>query len=114
MNKIIEKTIKILDDRKAEQITCLDLRKVTTITDYFIIATANSETHSRSLANELINLIKKEKQIVPKNPRNFLDSTWIILDYQDFVVHVFLQKTREYYDLESLWFEAKKVAFNKK
>ena len=108
IKKIIKETVKYLDEKKAENIITLDLKKLTTITDYFIIATANSETHLRTLAGELVKFFKKENRLHLINPLNENDRSWILLDYQDFIIHLFTEETREYYCLEELWFEAKK------
>lgn len=108
IKKIIKETVKYLDEKKAENIVTLDLKKLTTITDYFIIATANSETHLRTLARELVKFFKKENNLHLINPLNENDRSWILLDYQDFIIHLFLEETRQYYCLEELWFEAKK------
>ena len=106
---IIFEIKKTLDAKKAEDIIILDLKKHTTFTSYFIIATANSEPHLQTLAKEISRLMKKEYKILPLSPINDLDKKWILLDFQDIIVHIFLEETREYYDLEELWFEAEKL-----
>ncbi len=109
IKKQVKKVVKLLDDKKGENIITLDLRKLTTITDYFIIVTANSETHLLTLAKEIIKSLKKENSLMPLNSLDETDKRWILLDYQDFIIHLFLEETRQYYDLEELWFEAKKI-----
>ncbi len=109
IKKQVKQVVKLLDDKKGENIIILDLKRLTTITDYFIIVSANSETHLLALAKDTANYLKKEHKILPLNPLNETDKRWILLDYQDFIIHIFLAETRQYYNLEELWFEAKKI-----
>ncbi len=109
LKKLIEKTVKLLDDKKGEDIITLNLKKITSFTDYFIIVTANSETHLQTLAKEIIKFLKHEDNIIPINSINETDKSWILIDYQDFIVHLFLTETREYYNLEELWYEAERI-----
>ena len=109
LKKLIEKTVKLLDDKKGEDIITLNLKKITSFTDYFIIVTANSETHLQTLAKEIIKFLKHEDNIIPINSLNEMDKSWILIDYQDFIVHLFLTETREYYNLEELWYEAERI-----
>jgi len=101
--------MKLLEEKKGENIIALDLRKITTITDFFIIATANSKTHIQTLAKEIIHSLKKDKNLIPINPLKETDTQWVLLDYQDFIIHLFLKEVREYYNLEELWFEAIRI-----
>lgn len=98
----------LLDEKKTENVVTLDLKKLTTFTDYFIIATANSQTHLIALAKEVIRVVKEEYNLIPLNPFDEGNGPWILIDYQDFIIHLFLKETREYYNLEELWFEARK------
>ncbi|MBU1078638.1 MAG: ribosome silencing factor [Spirochaetes bacterium] len=109
IKKIIRIIVKHLDSKKAENIVTLDIKKITTISDYFIIASANSETHLKTLAKDTASMLKKEFKYIPLNPITEDDKNWILLDYQDFIIHLFLEETRVYYNLEDLWFEAKKI-----
>lgn len=111
VKKLIKEIIQILDDKKGEHIILLDLKKVTTFTDYFIMTTANSETHAYALAKEMMKKIKEGFKRSPINPVEHSSHQWILLDYQDVIVHIFTQEAREYYDLETLWFEAKKIDY---
>lgn len=99
--------VKALDDKKALDIQVLKVRDLTIIADYFVIATGTSSIHVRALADEI------EYQLGQKgiNPRNIEGRTtgWILLDYHDIVVHVFLQPERERYALEKLWGDAQNI-----
>ncbi len=108
----VKSIVKLIDDKKGENIVILDLRRITTISDYFVIATGTSTIHINTIAREIRSQLKKSDKIIPINPINQGDNSWVILDYQDCIVHLFLKQTREYYNLEDLWFEAKRVKFD--
>lgn len=93
---------KILKEHKATNIVVIDLKKKTIFTDYFIIATANSNTHLKALCNEVESALK-QKGILCKGISGIPESGWMVMDYINVVVHIFREETRRYYDLESLW-----------
>ncbi|MFN3870376.1 MAG: ribosome silencing factor [Aquificaceae bacterium] len=104
------KTIRdILEDKKAEDITILDVSRHTNIADYFIIATANSQVHARALANYLLEELEKRK-VKPDHVEGQEEANWILLDFIDIIVHIFLKEWREYYDLEWLYSSAERVS----
>ena len=98
-----------LDTRKAEDILVLDIQSVSSIADYFIIASADSERAVKSLAENLVREVKKKFKLKAKID-GLTDNRWIIIDTGDLIVHIFHSETRAKYDLESLWYEAKKVS----
>jgi ribosome-associated protein len=94
------------DDRKADDVVVYDVRGITDVTDYFVIATA----HSRSQVRAVVESIKKAlKTINIRKMGQEGDEGWVLIDYTDCVVHVFSPELREYYSLESLWGDAPKV-----
>ncbi|NCD35225.1 MAG: ribosome silencing factor [Spartobacteria bacterium] len=95
----------ILSDSKAENITILNIAEVSDITDYIVIADATNSTHLRALADEAEVTLKKEGISCVRKSGTF-DSHWMILDYSDVVVHVFMPEIREFYSLERLWSDA--------
>lgn len=92
-------------DRKAEEVTVLDLRGVATATDFFLIATGRSDTHVTSLADHVIEALKGEGA-KPVGVEGLRGGRWVLIDYVDFVVHVFHPAAREFYQLERLWGDA--------
>ncbi len=106
---IVKEIVLLLKEKKGEDIVVLELKGITTITDYFIIVTGTSPPHLHSLAKEVIKKIKKEFKIVPLNSFNESNDPWILIDYQDCILHIFMKEAREYYNLEELWFEARKI-----
>ena len=100
-NMTVEKIVKVLDNKKAEEIKVIKISELTVLADYFIIANGTSNTHVRALAEE----VEAELSDVGVEPRNIegRSTGWILLDYSDVVVHVFTARDREYYNLERLW-----------
>ncbi|MAW39319.1 MAG: ribosome silencing factor [Kiritimatiellaceae bacterium] len=94
-----------LDDKKALNIQILDLKKVSTVSDYFIIATGANRPHLKALF-EGLQLKLKEEGLTDFDRTGIPDSGWLILDIQGVMVHIFEEEIREYYDLESLWKDA--------
>jgi ribosome-associated protein len=92
-------------DRKASDVLVLDLRGISSATDYFLIATGNSDTHVKSIADHVIEGLKKEG-VRPSHVEGLRAGRWVLIDYIDFVVHVFHPAAREFYQLERLWGDA--------
>lgn len=101
---LVEKIVKVLDEKKAEEIKVIKISELTVMADYFIIANGTSNTHVRALAEEVEDSISKEGT----EARNIegRSTGWILLDYNDVVVHVFTPHDRDYYNLERLWQDA--------
>ncbi|MDR0991667.1 MAG: ribosome silencing factor [Ruminococcus sp.] len=104
----IKIALRALDSKKAQDIKLLHVTKQTIIADWFIIAGGSSVTQTRALADE-VEFKLKEAGITPKNIEQDKGHLWIILDYYDFLIHVFHKDTREFYDLERLWRDAEDV-----
>jgi ribosome-associated protein len=94
--------IDVLSDRQAADIVLLDIAHVSTIADYFVIATATSTRQLNSLVEALDDGLR-EASIRPRRTEGTADSGWILLDYGDVVVHLFGEEERRFYDLEGLW-----------
>jgi ribosome-associated protein len=94
--------VKALDNKKAEDLKALKIADLTVLTEYFIIAHGNSTTHARSLADE-VEFRLSEKGTKPKHVEGHNGSEWVVLDYGDFIIHVFCKTAREFYKLERLW-----------
>ena len=106
--EIVKKCWQALDDKKAEDISVLDVRGKSPITNYFIVATATSEPHLRALANELEKTLKDLN--VKSVGRDYNTSSgWVVVDAFDFMAHIFLPEQRGLYGIESLWRDGRKV-----
>jgi ribosome-associated protein len=92
-----------VEDKKAENIVLLDLRPDTVIADFFIICNGNSDRQLRALADNVRVAVKEKYGTMPFSTEGDADSGWVLLDYGDIIVHLFLARERAYYDLEGLW-----------
>jgi len=104
----------LADNRKAENIVVLDLREVSSVTDYFVLASGTSEPHLRAIANEITDTLKEEYHLRPRAVDGTLHTAWMVLDYFDVIVHIMRPDVREHYDLEGLWSDAPRVRMRKK
>ena len=102
------KCAKILSDKIAQSLSVLYVSEVTSLADYFVIATGNSSTHVKALADEVEFKLKQE-EIFPDHIEGHGTNLWIVLDYGSVVVHVFSEEAREFYDLERLWQDGEKL-----
>jgi len=96
----------LADNKKAENITVLDVRKVSSLTDYFVIATGTSEPHLRAIVDEITDRLRDDFGIRPRAVDGTLHTSWIVLDFFDVIVHVMRTDLRDRYDLETLWGDA--------
>ena len=106
--KVLDIIINCIEDKKGKQITCLDLREIeTSISDYFIICHGNSTTQVEAIARHIEKEVQEKLGLKPWHKEGINNLQWILMDYYDIVAHVFLQDTREFYNLEGLWADAK-------
>ena len=99
----------LADRRKAEDIVILDVRKVSSITDYFVIATGTSEPHLRAISDEIQDKLREEHDVRPRAVDGTLQTAWLVMDFFDVIVHVMRPDVRKLYDLETLWGDAARV-----
>jgi len=100
-----------IDDKKGLNVVLLDVSELLVVTDVFVIASGTSNRHVRSLSDEAEAWLAERTGRKPLRREGREHSTWILLDYGDVVVHVFDEKTRDYYQLERLWADAPVIAF---
>ncbi len=93
--------------KKAENILIFDLRELTSITDYFVICSGNSDKHIKAITDAITEGVYKDLKINPWHIEGYTYLRWVLIDYVDVVAHIFLKEIREYYDLERLWGDAK-------
>ncbi len=104
---------RIADDKKASDIVILDLRKLNGITDYFVICSALNDRQSRAIAEEVA-FEMKHKGLRAYGIEGHRGAPWILEDFGDFVLHVFRENHRKFYDLESLWADAPRIDWEKR
>ena len=100
--------LKAMDDVKSEDIQILDLREIeNTVCDYFVICTGTSNTHVNAISGIVQKQVSKITKDKPWHVEGEGNSEWVLIDYVNIVVHIFQRNVREYYDIESLWGDAK-------
>lgn len=104
----LELIIKTLDLKKGEDIQVLKISDLTILADYFVIVNGTSNTHARTMADE-VEFQLSQKGIEPERRESDSGNTWIILDYADILVHVFCKEARDFYKLEGLWADGEQV-----
>ena len=98
-------------DNRGRDIVILDLREVTCIFDYFVIATGTSRRQIHAMSEEIDHKLEDELGDSRLSIEGYRESRWVLLDYGSVVIHLFDESTREYYGLETLWADAKRVEF---
>jgi ribosome-associated protein len=99
----------LADNKKADDIVILDVRALSSVTDYFVIASGSSEPHLRAIVDEITDKLREDFGLRPKAVDGTLQAAWIVLDYFDVIVHVMRQDVRDRYDLETLWGDAPRI-----
>ncbi len=99
----------LADKKKAENIAVLDVRKLSSVTDYFVIASGTSEPHLRAITDEIVEGLQREYGLRPRAIDGTTRAAWVVLDYFDVIVHVMRTDLRERYDLDGLWGDAKRI-----
>ncbi|OGV35070.1 MAG: ribosome silencing factor [Lentisphaerae bacterium GWF2_45_14] len=100
----------IADERKADNIVQLKLADISTVTDFFILCTANSEPHLRAIADTIVRDAREKLKVRPRKVDGKPASHWIIIDYTNVLIHIMTNEMRELYQLESLWGDAPTVS----
>lgn len=106
----VKMAVRAADEKKAQRIAVLRLSAITEFTDYFIICAGNSTRQTQAIADAVIEELKRAKTR-PLHIEGYNNAEWILIDYGAFVVHIFTEESRSFYDLERLWRDAEKVEF---
>lgn len=107
---IVAAVVETMDSMKGKEIVTLDLRETgTAVTDYFVICHAASKTQVDAIADKIIDNVLEKLHVKPYHIEGRDNTEWILIDYVDVVVHVFLQSMRDYYQLEALWADAERI-----
>jgi ribosome-associated protein len=97
-------------NKKAENITVLDLRGISSFTDFFVICSGTSEPHLKAIAGEIQDRLREDHGVRPHNVDGYPMSQWIVVDYYGVLVHIFHAEKRAFYSLEDLWSDAPRLA----
>ena len=107
-NNTVNRIVEILDSKTAEDITVLNVTALTTITDYFVIATGRNERLTQALCDNVEDELSKDG-LEPVNKEGYRSGDWILVAYNDVIIHIFKPEAREFYDLERVWQDAVSV-----
>ncbi|MDB4884661.1 MAG: iojap-like protein [Gemmatimonadetes bacterium] len=107
--ELVQRAAAILLERKANDVVLLGLKGVSDMTDYFLIASGTSDTHVRALGGSVLEDLKKETGQMANHTEGLQQGRWVLLDYVDFVVHVFHPTLRNFYQIERLWADAQVI-----
>jgi ribosome-associated protein len=106
--ELVKKAVAALDDKKAEDIKVIDIREISTIADYFIIASGSNQNQLTAMQDAVDEELHKAGVHVKQIEGN-RNSTWILMDYEDIIVHLFSKQDRLFYDLERIWRDGKEI-----
>ncbi len=101
--------IRCAAEKKAMKMVALDLREIASFTEFFVIASGANQRQVQAISDEIGEQLKKQYQRKPVRIEGYSGAEWVLLDYGDFVVHLFDKEARDFYDLERLWRDARKV-----
>ncbi len=108
MRKELATVVKAIEDKKGTDIVVLDLTSISTFTDYFVICTGSSSRQMQAVADE-VQFKLAAGGVYPSHIEGYQIADWILMDYIDFVVHIFSERARAYYAIERLWRDAKQL-----
>jgi ribosome-associated protein len=108
IRKIRDWVYAALEGSRAHDIAVLDVRKISDFTDYMVIATGTSNRHVQSTAGKVVDILR-ERHIRPVGVEGEKTGDWVLIDFGDVVVHVMREQTRDFYNLEKLWSDAKRI-----
>ncbi len=101
--------VEAAESKQAKDIKVLDLRGITTFADFFVVASGANARQIQAIADEIETQLKQLGEY-PHSVEGYQNAEWVLLDYGDYLIHIFTEKARQYYDLERLWRDAKTVA----
>lgn len=93
-------------EKKAEDFRVFDLRRVTSLTEFFLICSGTNQRQNQAISDEVFKQLKERRQRAPLGVEGYDKADWILMDYGDFIVHILSNQARKYYDLERLWRQA--------
>jgi ribosome-associated protein len=103
-----QEAVRAAEEKQVQNVRVLDLRDVTTFADYFVILTGTNTRQIQAIADEIHQHLKKLGEM-PNSMEGYDNAEWVLMDYGDYLIHIFSEKARLYYDLERLWRDAKTV-----
>lgn len=109
MDKILNTIYNAIDDKKGGNTRILDISAITTISDYFIVTSGNNYNQVKAIADNVEEELLKKHGMRPERVEGYNNGEWILLDYIDYVIHVFDREQRLFYDIERIWSDGKEI-----
>jgi ribosome-associated protein len=106
----VQLAVRCAAEKKATEISVLDLRQIASFAEFFVIASGANQRQVQAISDEIEEQLKKQLSSRPVRIEGYNSAEWVLMDYGDFIVHIFNKEAREFYDLERLWRDAGKVA----
>ena len=110
-DQLLARVVELCLDRKAEDVVSLDVRELVDYMDHLVICTGRSARQNRAIAEHVMTQLKREERVLPLSRAGLDAGSWVCIDFVDVVLHVFEPETRAQYDLELLWGEAQRTAY---
>ncbi len=107
--RLARRVAAIADSKQADDVVALDMRELVGYTDFLVICTARNERHAKAIHDEVYQRLKREEQLLPTSVEGEREARWVLLDYLDCVLHVFVPELRSRYRMEVLWGEAPRL-----
>lgn len=109
LDETVQLAVRCVDEKKGIGIVVLDLREIASFTEFFVIASGTNQRQVQAIADEIDEQLKKQMGTKAVRVEGYNSAEWVLVDYGDFVVHIFDKEARDYYDLERLWRDAGRV-----
>ena len=109
--ELVKLCVRAAIEKKAEDPIILDVRKLCSFTDYFVVISGRSTRHVQGLAEAIESELRSKRLSISKS-EGLREGTWVLLDYSDVVVHIFYSETRKFYDIEGLWHDAPRISLD--
>lgn len=111
INELVNNAVKAIEDKKGYNIKVLNINEISPLADYFIIATGSNPNQLHAICDEIQAVLAKEK-IYAKQIEGYDKANWILMDFSDIIIHLFMPEARDYYNLERIWRDAKEEKFS--
>lgn len=109
LDEELQLAIMCASEKKAAKMVALDLRQIASFTEFFVICSGSNQRQVQAISDEISEQLKKQLKRSPVRIEGYKSGEWVLLDYGDFVFHIFDKEARDFYDLERLWLDATKV-----
>jgi len=110
LDQEVQLAVRCASDKKATDMVVLDLRQVASFAEHFVIASGANQRQVQAISDEIEEQLKKKLKTRPVRIEGYSSAEWVLMDYGDFIVHIFNKEARDFYDLERLWRDAGRVA----